>query len=43
MELLTDNHYEKILDLFDSVEMKIRIISPFFINATCRKTCTGCE
>ncbi|SCY45773.1 PLD-like domain-containing protein [Pseudobutyrivibrio sp. AR14] len=29
MELLTDNHYEKILDLFDSVEQEIKIISPF--------------
>ena len=29
MELLTDNHFEKILDLFDGVKNEVRIVSPF--------------
>ena len=29
MEVLTNNHFEKILDLFDGVKHNIKIISPF--------------
>lgn len=39
IEILTDNHYEKILDLFEGVERKIKIISPFISVSIAKKLC----
>ena len=39
IELLTNNHLDKILDLFDSVENKVNIISPFLTMSMAEKLC----
>lgn len=39
IELLTNNHFERILDLFDSVKGKIKIISPFLTMSMAEKLC----
>lgn len=37
MQVLTNNHFEKILDLFDGVRQKIKIISPFISESMAKK------
>lgn len=39
MEVLTNNHFEKILDLFDGVKHNIKIISPFISESMAKKLC----
>lgn len=39
IELLTDNHLDKILDLFDGVEREIAIASPFLTMSMAEKLC----
>ena len=39
IELLTDNHLDKILDLFDGVERDVNIISPFLTMSMAEKLC----
>lgn len=39
IELLTNNHLDKMLDLFDSAEHKINIISPFLTLSMAEKLC----
>lgn len=39
MQVLTNNHYEKILDLFDGSKNEIKIISPFISVSLTRKLC----
>lgn len=39
LELLTNNHFDRILDLFDSVQQKIQIISPFLTISMAEKLC----
>lgn len=39
IELLTNNHFERILDLFDSVRGEIKIISPFLTMSMAEKLC----
>lgn len=39
IEVLTDNHYDKILDLFDGVHNRICIISPFISEPIANKLC----
>jgi phosphatidylserine/phosphatidylglycerophosphate/cardiolipin synthase-like enzyme len=39
MEVLTNNHYEKILDLFDGATKSIKIISPFISESIAKKLC----
>lgn len=39
IELLTNNHFERILDLFDSVMGEIKIISPFLTTSMAEKLC----
>ena len=39
IDVLTDNHYEKILDLFDGTESAIKIISPFISLSIAKKLC----
>ena len=39
IELLTNNHLEKILDLFDGANRDIRIISPFLSVAMAQRLC----
>lgn len=39
MEVLTNNHFEKILDLFDGVKHSIKIISPFISESMAKKLC----
>lgn len=39
IEILTDNHYDKIMDLFESAKQQIRIISPFLTMNMARKLC----
>lgn len=39
IELLTNNHFERILDLFDSVKDEIKIISPFLTMSMAEKLC----
>lgn len=39
IELLTNNHFERILDLFDSVKGEIKIISPFLTMSMAEKLC----
>ena len=43
IELLTDNHFDKILDLFDSARKEIRIISPFLAVSMAEKLCEAIE
>ncbi|MCI6242358.1 MAG: phospholipase D family protein [Agathobacter sp.] len=39
MQVLTNDHYEKILDLFDGTKREIKIISPFISIAMAKKLC----
>jgi hypothetical protein len=39
MEILTNNHYDKILDLFEGSTQKIKIISPFISESIAKKLC----
>ena len=39
MEVLTNNHYDKILDLFDGTTKRIKIISPFISESMAKKLC----
>ena len=39
MEVLTNNHFEKILDLFDGVKHSIKIISPYISESMAKKLC----
>lgn len=39
IELLTDNHFDRILDLFDGVQNEIKIISPFLTMSMAEKLC----
>lgn len=41
LELLTSNHFEKILDLFDGTEREIKIISPFLALSMAEKLCAA--
>lgn len=38
--VLTDNHYDKVLDLFDGTENSIKIISPFISKSIAEKLCS---
>lgn len=40
IELLTDNHFDRILDLFDGVKREIKIISPFLTLSMAEKLCS---
>lgn len=39
IELLTNNHFDRILDLFDGVKREIKIISPFLTMSMAEKLC----
>lgn len=39
IEVLTDNHYEKILDAFETTKEQIKIISPFLSLGMAKKLC----
>ena len=39
IELLTNNHLDKILDLFDGVQKEVKIISPFLTMSMAEKLC----
>lgn len=39
IELLTNNHFDKILDLFDGTKREIKIISPFLTISMAEKLC----
>lgn len=39
MQVLTDNHYDQILNLFDGTTKRIKIISPFLSESMARKLC----
>ena len=39
IEVLTDNHYEKMLDLFDDAKQNLKIISPFISKSIAEKLC----
>ena len=39
IEVLTNNHYEKMLDLFEGTDNKIKIISPFISVSIAKKLC----
>lgn len=39
MQVLTNNHYDKILDLFEGTTRKIKIISPFISESMAKKLC----
>ncbi len=39
IEILTDDHYERILDLFDGTDNEIKIISPFISKSISEKLC----
>ena len=39
IEIFTDNHYDKIMDLFDSAKEEIIIISPFLSMPMAQKLC----
>ena len=39
IELLTDNHLDKILDLFDGAEQNVNIVSPFLTMSMAEKLC----
>ena len=39
MQVLTSNHFEKIMDLFDGVSKEIKIISPFISDSMAQKLC----
>lgn len=39
IELLTDNHFDKILDLFDGTRQEIKIISPFLTVSMAERLC----
>ncbi len=39
IEILTDNHYDKIMDLFESAQKQIKIISPFLSMNMAKKLC----
>ena len=39
IELLTSNHFDKIMDLFDGTQKEIKIISPFLSMSMAEKLC----
>ncbi len=39
IELLTDNHFDRILDLFDGVKKEVKIISPFLTISMAEQLC----
>lgn len=39
IEILTDNHYDKMLDLFEGARKNIKIISPFISKSIAEKLC----
>ena len=39
IELLTDNHYDTIIDIFDNTKERIMIISPFLSKCMANKLC----
>ncbi len=39
MQVLTNNHYDRILDLFDGITKRIKIISPFISESMAKKLC----
>lgn len=39
MQVLTNNHYDKMLDLFEGATKRIRIISPFISESIAKKLC----
>lgn len=39
MEVLTTNHYEKIMDLFEGAQETVKIISPFISDSIAKKLC----
>ena len=39
IEILSNNHFEKIMDLFDSAKQSIRIVSPFLTKSMTDKLC----
>lgn len=39
MEVLTTNHYEKIMDLFEEAQETVKIISPFISDSIAKKLC----
>jgi len=41
IELLTDNHFDKILDLFDGTKREIKIISPFLTISMAEQLCAA--
>ena len=40
IEVLTDNHYQAIMDLFDRSNRSIKIISPFLTESMADRLCT---
>lgn len=43
IELLTNNHFDKILDLFDGTRREIKIISPFLTISMAERLCEAAE
>lgn len=39
IEILTDNHYDKIMDVFEATQKKIKIVSPFLSMNMAKKLC----
>ena len=39
IEVLTSNHFDKLLDLFDGTKKEIKIISPFLTMSMAEKLC----
>lgn len=39
IEIITDNHYDKIMDVFETTQKKIKIISPFLSMNMAKKLC----
>lgn len=39
IEILTDNHYDKIMDAFESAKKQIKIVSPFLSKNMAKKLC----
>lgn len=39
IEILTDNHYDKIMDVFETAQKEIKIISPFLSMNMAKKLC----
>lgn len=39
IEILTDNHYDKIMDVFESTKKRIKIVSPFLSVNMAKKLC----